>query len=147
MLSQQEVADRARTSLFTIQRIERGEGNVRPKTGRAVAEALGVPIEELLPKAQAALWSDKPLEARRVEVKGPDPAVWGAPEDRPDPAVEGMPAPSDAQIHVEIEDYLGAGPARVTITRTAFLDLFRKVRQGEISPEQAMAEIEGMPAA
>jgi transcriptional regulator with XRE-family HTH domain len=53
MLSQQEVADRAGTSLFTIQRIERGEGNVRPKTGRGVAAALGVPIEELLPKAQA----------------------------------------------------------------------------------------------
>jgi len=62
MLSQQEVADRAGTSLFTIQRIERGEGNVRPKTGRGVAVALGVPIEELLPKAQAPLWSDeKPL--------------------------------------------------------------------------------------
>jgi transcriptional regulator with XRE-family HTH domain len=53
MLSQQEVADRAETSLFTIQRIERGEGNVRPKTGRGVAAALSVPIEELLPKAQA----------------------------------------------------------------------------------------------
>jgi transcriptional regulator with XRE-family HTH domain len=53
MLSQQEVADRAGTSLFTIQRIERGEGNVRPRTGRGVAAALGIPIEELLPKVQA----------------------------------------------------------------------------------------------
>src|SRR5215218_7944862 len=51
MFSQQEVADRAGTSLFTIQRIERGEGNVRPSTGRGVAAALGIPIEELLPKA------------------------------------------------------------------------------------------------
>jgi transcriptional regulator with XRE-family HTH domain len=66
MLSQQEVADRAGTSLFTIQRIERGEGNVRPKTGRAVAAALGVPIEELLPKAQAPLWSDEPPDERRA---------------------------------------------------------------------------------
>jgi transcriptional regulator with XRE-family HTH domain len=56
MLSQQEVADRAGTSLFTIQRIERGEGNVRPKTGRAVAAALGVSIEELLPKGEAPPW-------------------------------------------------------------------------------------------
>jgi transcriptional regulator with XRE-family HTH domain len=64
MLSQQEVADRAGTSLFTIQRIERGEGNVRPKTGRAVAAALGVPIEELLPKAQAPLWSEEAPERR-----------------------------------------------------------------------------------
>jgi transcriptional regulator with XRE-family HTH domain len=60
MLSQQEVADRAGTSLFTIQRIERGEGNVRPKTGRGVATALGVPIEELLPKAQAPLFREPP---------------------------------------------------------------------------------------
>jgi transcriptional regulator with XRE-family HTH domain len=60
MLSQQEVADRAGTSLFTIQRIERGEGNVRPKTGRGVAAALGIPIEELLPKAQAPLFRGLP---------------------------------------------------------------------------------------
>jgi transcriptional regulator with XRE-family HTH domain len=60
MLSQQEVADRAGTSLFTIQRIERGEGNVRPKTGRGVAAALGIPIEELLPKAQAPLFREPP---------------------------------------------------------------------------------------
>ena len=69
MLSQQEVADRAGTSLFTIQRIERGEGNVRPKTGRGVAAALGVPIEELLPKAQAPLFRElpeqEPAEERR----------------------------------------------------------------------------------
>jgi transcriptional regulator with XRE-family HTH domain len=61
MLSQQEVADRAGTSLFTIQRIERGEGNVRPKTGRGVAAALGVPIEELLPKVQAPTSLQLPL--------------------------------------------------------------------------------------
>jgi transcriptional regulator with XRE-family HTH domain len=60
MLSQQEVADRAGTSLFTIQRIERGEGNVRPKTGRGVAAALGIPIEELLPKVQAPLFREPP---------------------------------------------------------------------------------------
>jgi transcriptional regulator with XRE-family HTH domain len=53
MLSQQEVADRPGTSLFTIQRIERGEGNVRPKTGRGVAAAMGIPVQKLLPKAQA----------------------------------------------------------------------------------------------
>ena len=71
MLSQQEVADRAGTSLFTIQRIERGEGNVRPKTGRGVAGALGVPIEELLPKGQAPLSREpaehEPLGERRAD--------------------------------------------------------------------------------
>jgi transcriptional regulator with XRE-family HTH domain len=71
MLSQQEVADHAGTSLFTIQRIERGEGNVRPKTGRSLAAALGVPIEELLPKAQASLFRElaeqEPSEERRTD--------------------------------------------------------------------------------
>jgi transcriptional regulator with XRE-family HTH domain len=70
MLSQQEVADRAGTSLFTIQRIERGEGNVRPKTGRGVAAALSVPIEELLPEVQASLFRElpeqEPAEERRA---------------------------------------------------------------------------------
>jgi transcriptional regulator with XRE-family HTH domain len=74
MFSQQEVAERAGTSLFTIQRIERGEGNVRPKTGRGVAAALGVPIEELLPKAQAQLFREPPeyelLDERRAEATG-----------------------------------------------------------------------------
>jgi transcriptional regulator with XRE-family HTH domain len=55
MLSQQELADRAGVSLFTVQRIERGEGSVRPKTGRAIAGALGVRVEDLLGKAQAPL--------------------------------------------------------------------------------------------
>ncbi len=55
MLTQQELADRAGVSLFTVQRIERGDGSVRPKTGRAVAEALGVGVEDLLDKAQAPL--------------------------------------------------------------------------------------------
>jgi transcriptional regulator with XRE-family HTH domain len=67
MLSQQEVADRAGTSLFTIQRIERGEGNVRPKTGRGVAAALGIPIEELLPKAQAPLFRGLPEQVPAEE--------------------------------------------------------------------------------
>lgn len=52
MLSQQELADRAGVSLFTVQRIERGEGSVRPKTGRAIAGALDVGVEDLLGKAQ-----------------------------------------------------------------------------------------------
>ena len=69
MLSQQELADRAGVSLFTVQRIERGEGAVRPKTGRAVAAALGVGVEVLLPKAQATLpFDDEPsLEELHAE--------------------------------------------------------------------------------
>lgn len=55
MLTQQELADRADVSLFTVQRIERREGAVRPKTGRAIAAALGVGVEALSGKAQAPL--------------------------------------------------------------------------------------------
>ena len=66
MLTQQELADRADVSLFTVQRIERGEGNVRPKTGRAIAGALGVGVEDLLGKAQAPLWLDEPPERRDI---------------------------------------------------------------------------------
>jgi DNA-binding XRE family transcriptional regulator len=47
MLSQEELAERAGISRFTVQRVERGEGGVRPKTGRELAKALGVAIEEL----------------------------------------------------------------------------------------------------
>ena len=94
MLSQQEVADRAGTSLFTIQRIERGEGNVRPKTGRGVAAALGVPIEELLPKAQAPLFRGLPEQK--------------APEER---RIQGLPqTPLAASSHEEIETKLFGGP-------------------------------------
>jgi transcriptional regulator with XRE-family HTH domain len=67
MLSQQELADRAGVSLFTVQRIERGEGSVRPKTGRAIAAALGVSVEDLLGKAQAPL-PDFEVQERREDI-------------------------------------------------------------------------------
>jgi hypothetical protein len=50
------------------------EGNVRPKTGRGVAAALGIPIEDLLPTAQAELFREplehELLEERRAEATG-----------------------------------------------------------------------------
>jgi transcriptional regulator with XRE-family HTH domain len=75
VLTQQELAEQAGVSLFTIQRIERGEGNVRPSTARAVAEALGVEVEAILPKASASpspqLSFNNHLEReRRAEVLG-----------------------------------------------------------------------------
>lgn len=68
MLSQEELAERAGVSVFTVQRIERGEGGVRPKTGRSIARALDVEVEDLLPKSQTPLFDD-PTEVRR-ESKG-----------------------------------------------------------------------------
>lgn len=55
MLSQEELAEKAGVSAFTIQRVERGVGGVRPKTGRAIAAALGVEVSALLPKATRPL--------------------------------------------------------------------------------------------
>jgi transcriptional regulator with XRE-family HTH domain len=81
MFSQQELAHRAGVSLFTIQRIERGEGSVRPSTGRAVAAALGVRVEELLPKVPAppssepTLFNGMLVEARRT-VEQDAAAAW-----------------------------------------------------------------------
>ena len=71
MLTQQELAERAGVSLFTVQRIERGEGSVRPKTGRAIAGALGVRVEDLLGKAQAPLpdFEDAQRQAQETAVE------------------------------------------------------------------------------
>ncbi len=46
-LSQQDLADASGVSLFTVQRIERGDGAVRPGTARAIAKALGVTPDDL----------------------------------------------------------------------------------------------------
>ena len=48
LMTQQELAAHMGVSLFTVQRIERGEGGVRPATARALARVLNVRPEELL---------------------------------------------------------------------------------------------------
>jgi transcriptional regulator with XRE-family HTH domain len=53
MLTQQEVAEGIGTSVFTVARIERGGGGVRPQNGRRLAELLGVAPEELLEEVTA----------------------------------------------------------------------------------------------
>ena len=45
-LSQEELAERAKVSLRTIQRIEKGESEPRGFTLQAIAGALGKPVEE-----------------------------------------------------------------------------------------------------
>lgn len=55
-LSQQELADRAETTKANISRLERGEQQPRPSTIRKLAEALGVPPEELID------WTARPTE-------------------------------------------------------------------------------------
>ncbi len=72
-MSQQDTADASGVSLFTVQRIERGEGAVRPGTARAIAKALGVTPDDLAdaPKAQAP--RDRPLEPDAGDADGSDP--------------------------------------------------------------------------
>jgi transcriptional regulator with XRE-family HTH domain len=76
MLSRQDLANLAGTSPFTIRRIERGEGSVRPQTGRAVARALGVDPEELLPKAQAPLPFEESTPASQAAAGRTDMERW-----------------------------------------------------------------------
>ena|SRR5215210_1627000 len=69
MLSQEELAERAGISRFTVQRVERGDGGVRPKTGRALAEALDVEVEELFDTPKASSPPSSPVD-RFVEAAG-----------------------------------------------------------------------------
>jgi transcriptional regulator with XRE-family HTH domain len=55
VLTQQELSEQTGHSLFTQQRIERGEGSVRPKTARELASVLDVSVEEILLKDPAPL--------------------------------------------------------------------------------------------
>lgn len=53
MLTQGELGERAGVSMYTVNHAERGR-NVSPRTGRALAQALGVEPEELLEGADSA---------------------------------------------------------------------------------------------
>ncbi|MFZ6009847.1 MAG: helix-turn-helix domain-containing protein, partial [Bacteroidota bacterium] len=48
-ISQELLAENSRTSLRTIQRIERGTTSPRPYTLKAIADALSVSVEEIAP--------------------------------------------------------------------------------------------------
>jgi transcriptional regulator with XRE-family HTH domain len=72
MLTQGELGERAGVSMYTVNHAERGR-NVSPRTGRALAQALGVEPEELLegadsPKGLAL--SQTPQAATGSEVEG-----------------------------------------------------------------------------
>lgn len=61
-LSQQDTADASGVSLFTVQRIERGDGAVRPGTARAIAKALGVTPDDLADAPKVEPPRDRPVE-------------------------------------------------------------------------------------
>jgi len=72
MLTQGELGERAGVSMYTVNHAERGR-NVSPRTGRALAQALGVEPEELLEGADSpkGLAPSQPEEsATGSEVEG-----------------------------------------------------------------------------
>ena len=71
-MTQQEVAARMGASLFTVQRIERGEGAVRPATARALARVLKVTPDALLPEG---------AEEVPKEEAPPSPGALAGPEE------------------------------------------------------------------
>jgi hypothetical protein len=150
MFTRGELAERADVSVAVIERLEYGISR-RPRrlTLEKIAKGLDVPIERLLfgvedsdPKVDPSPTASE----LGVSEGSPDPRFWGPDSERPDPVAEGIPAPSGHRIGVKVED--GAGPVSlVTITRDSFLELLRKVKRGEITPEDAATEAERMSAA
>jgi excisionase family DNA binding protein len=62
-------------------------------------------------------------------------------EERPADVGVPMPEPSGRHIHVQISDDLSDEPARVEITYESFIEVLRRVRAAQISPEQAVEEL------
>ena len=160
LYSQHDVSAKAGLSERAVTNLEAGSvRRPRRETVEKIAEALGVEFSDLLEDAEdstplaPSLREDRPEPQREptaselgVEEGRPDPRVWGRDEDRPDPRAGDMPAPGGHRIAVRIED--GTGPtSKVEITRESFLELFRKVKAGEIEPEAAVAEVERSTAA
>jgi transcriptional regulator with XRE-family HTH domain len=118
MLSRQDLADLAGTSPFTIRRIERGEGSVRPQTGRAVARALGVDVEAILPKAQAPLPFEESTTALQTAAGRNDMETWAA-----------------VRACIDVGDVDGALDA----LRERIMEMFPEMRhQEEVSVEELM---------
>jgi transcriptional regulator with XRE-family HTH domain len=127
-LSQEEVARRAGLSLKGMGDIERGDiEDPHFSSLVKIAHALDVPVESLIKEEEPALAgkAEASRETGPPEVKFADPEKWGAPEDRPGPE-EQIPESAGQRIHV----------AGGQVTRTAFLDVIRELREGKISSDE-----------
>jgi transcriptional regulator with XRE-family HTH domain len=144
-LSQQRLAELAKVDKVTIVHIEGDKVSPKVETLEKLATALEAEVADFFPKAQAPLFQEspeqKPAGERRADVKGPDESVWGAPQNRPGPG-EQIPESAGQHIHVEIRDDLSNEPARVTITRTAFLDMLRRHGLPEPEAEEVIEELQ-----
>jgi transcriptional regulator with XRE-family HTH domain len=144
--SQAKLAGAADMGVSGISQIETGARNPSAVTLSKIAEALGVGVADLFPKANdrslyEPTFNDMLAEERRADVKGPDESVWGAPQNRPRPE-EQIPASAGHRIQVEIRGDLSTNSARVTITRTAFLDMLRRHGLADPAAKEVIEELQ-----
>ena len=66
--NQAELAVYAGIGPSGVSQIETGKRNPSAATLQKIAEALGVEMSDLFPKVEAPLWSDEPVEERRVSL-------------------------------------------------------------------------------
>jgi transcriptional regulator with XRE-family HTH domain len=149
-LSQVKLAVMADMDPATLNRLERGTGNPNIKTLERVADALGVEVADFFPKVSSRspyepTFNDVLAEEQRADAKGPDESVWGAPQNRP-VSEEQIPQSAGHHIHVEIQNDLSTEPARVTITRTAFLDMLRRHGLAEPAAREVIEELQRISA-
>jgi transcriptional regulator with XRE-family HTH domain len=123
-MSQTDLAAASGVDRATINQVEGGRRSPTLATLHKLAGALGVEAADLIPpKHQGRLF--QPGERRGTT--GPEVP---------------MPEPSGQHIHVRIADDLSTEPARVTVTRRDFLSVLRRVREGELTPEAAIDELQ-----
>ncbi len=73
--SQQRLSDESGVNKATINQIERGRRSPNLETLEKLADALNVGVGDFFPKAQASLWSEKPMRSQeRRESKLPEVA-------------------------------------------------------------------------
>jgi transcriptional regulator with XRE-family HTH domain len=116
-LSQEQLARRADISLNTWAKLETGfTTDPHYSTLSQVAHALGITVAELA--------GEEPV-----------PKASARPESGQEVAPEAMPEPSGHAHQVGIHE--GEKGTEVTYTRRSFLELYREIREGEISEEDA----------
>jgi len=148
-MTQVQLAAASGVNRATINQIERGRRKATLETLEKLALALDAEMADFFPKMQARLFTPSVhMTAGQLDVPegSPDPRFWGADEDRPNPAVGGIPSPGGRQIRVEIAEGQPEG-TRVKITSQSFLEVFRQVKRGELTPEQAVKKVERIVAA
>jgi transcriptional regulator with XRE-family HTH domain len=128
-LTQKELSEQAGVSEFTIIRVENG-AEMRPGTARKLANTLGVSVSDLVEDPPIPL---APASAR----KGPDPAVWGSPEERDEGDI-GAPGPGGRRIRKEVVD--GAGITD-SISIATVKRALQAVERREMTSDEAFAAL------